>query len=84
LAQGNFRTAEKIWGLEMNTKRDPLVIFSERCRTIASRVREKQIPFIEAVDMAWSAADFAGLIEHYGDDQIQQIMAGAFMGAKDV
>jgi hypothetical protein len=68
----------------MNTKRDPLDIFAERCRTIAGRVRENQIPFIEAVDMAWSAADFAGLIESYGDDQIQEIMAGAFMGARNV
>jgi hypothetical protein len=63
------------------TTRDPLIIFSERCRTLASRVQNNQVPFIEAVDLAYSAADFAGLIESYGDDRIQELMASAFMGA---
>jgi hypothetical protein len=59
---------------------DPLAIFSERCRTLALRVHDGQVPFIEAVDLAYSSADFAGLIESYGDDRIQQLMASAFMG----
>jgi len=61
--------------------RDPLAIFSERCRTLATRVQNKQVPFIEAIDLAYSSADFAGLIESYGDDRIQELMASAFMGA---
>jgi hypothetical protein len=65
------------------TAHNPLAIFSERCRTIAARVRDKQIPFIEAVDLVYSAADFAGLVDIYGDDRIQTIMAHAFMGAHD-
>jgi hypothetical protein len=62
------------------TLRDPLTVFSERCHTIAARVRDRQLPLIEGVDMLYSAADIAGLIESYGDDQIQLLMAAAFMG----
>jgi hypothetical protein len=32
--------------------------------------------------MAYSAADFAGLIEAHGDDQIQAVLAAAFMGSR--
>ena len=60
----------------------PLEILSDRCATLAARVREGQVSFIDAIDMAYSAADFAGLIESYGDDKIQGILANAFMGAQ--
>jgi hypothetical protein len=62
--------------------RDPIAVFTEKCATLADRVRRKQLAFIDAVDMAYSAADFAGLIESYGDDQIQAVLAGAFMGSR--
>lgn len=65
------------------TAQNSIAIFSERCRTMAARVRDKQIPFIEAVDFVYSAADFAGLIDGYGDDRIQTIIADAFMGARN-
>lgn len=64
------------------TARAPIVVFTDRCATLAERVRRQELPFIEAVDMAYSAADFAGLIESYGDDQIQSVPAAAFMGAR--
>jgi hypothetical protein len=63
--------------------RDPLAILFERCTTLAERVRERRLSFIDAVDMAYSAADFAGLIESYGDDRIQAVLADAFMGCRD-
>jgi hypothetical protein len=62
--------------------RDPIAVFTERCGTLADRVRAKKLAFIDAVDMAYSAADFAGLIEAHGDDQIQAVLAAAFMGSR--
>jgi hypothetical protein len=32
--------------------------------------------------MAYTAADFAGLVERYGDDGVQAVLAKAFMGAE--
>jgi hypothetical protein len=59
--------------------RHPLEIFRERSSQLADRVRRRELSFIDSIDMAYSAADFAGLVEHYGDDQIQEILAAAFM-----
>jgi hypothetical protein len=38
------------------------------------------LPFIEAVDFGYSAADQAGLIDRYGEDTVQSVLAAAFMG----
>ncbi len=62
-----------------NTPR-PLAILTERCATLVERVRRQELPFIEAVDLAYTAAAFAGLVDTYGDDCIQSILANAFMG----
>ena len=62
---------------------DPLALLAERCATLADRVRFGDLPFIEAVDMAYSAASFAGLVGRYGDDHIQAVLAKAFMGARE-
>ena len=62
--------------------RDPIAVLAERCGTLADRVRRKELAFIDAIDIAYSAADFAGLIESYGDDEIQSVLATAFMGAR--
>ena len=35
----------------------------------------------EAVDMAYSAAEWAGLIEAVGDDAVQAVLAASFAGA---
>jgi hypothetical protein len=56
----------------------PLSILFDRSATLAYRVKAGDLPFIEAVDMAYSAADFAGLIQRYGDDAIQKVLAKAF------
>ena len=60
----------------------PLELLANRCKTLADRVQNGNLGFIEAVDFAYSAADFAGLIDIYGDDQIQAVLADAFMGAR--
>jgi hypothetical protein len=62
------------------SSKNPLEILSARCATLADRVKRRELAFIDAVDMAYSAADFAGLIESYGDDCIQAVLADAFMG----
>lgn len=56
--------------------------FEERCHTLAARVTARELSFIDAVDMAYSAATWSGIIDRYGDDAIQRVMAAAFMGAK--
>ncbi len=57
-----------------------LAILLDRASIFAERVRDGDLPFIrEAVDLTYSAADYAGLVEIYGDDQIQKILAMAFM-----
>jgi hypothetical protein len=57
----------------------PLDLFHERCLTLADRVALGDLPFIDAVDTAYSAADFAGLVDHFGDDTVQTVLAAAFM-----
>jgi hypothetical protein len=61
---------------------DPLTLLLDRCRTLAGRVKNGDLPFVEAVDFAHSAADFAGLVDRYGDDQVQAVLADAFMGCR--
>ena len=56
-----------------------LAILLDRAGIFAERVRDGDLPFLEAVDLTYSAADYAGLVEIYGDDQIQEILAMAFM-----
>jgi hypothetical protein len=51
----------------------------ERFRTLAAKVRAGEIDFLDAVDMAYSAADFADLVERVGDDLVQATPALAFM-----
>jgi hypothetical protein len=54
----------------------------ERSCTMAERVLAGQVDFIDGVDSCYSAADWAGLVDHYGDDLIQSILAEAFMCAR--
>jgi hypothetical protein len=49
----------------------PLSLLFDRCRTLADRAGDGSLPFVEAVDMAYSAASWAGLVERYGDDVVQ-------------
>ena len=73
---------EAIAALRPPNPRHPLPIFAERCGELAEQVKLTGLPFIEAVDIAYGAAEFAGLVDAYGDDRIQRIMAGAFMGSR--
>lgn len=57
-----------------------LELFAIRASELADRVAAGQIAFIEAVDMAYSAAQWAGLADSVGDDAVQKIMAAAFSG----
>ena len=49
----------------------PLSLLFDRCRTLADRAGDGSLPFVEAIDMAYSAASWAGLVERYGDDVVQ-------------
>jgi hypothetical protein len=55
-----------------------LALLAIRADELAERVCSGQIGFIDAVDMAYSAAQWAGLPESVGDDAIQKILAAAF------
>ena len=55
------------------------LLFVRAC-TVAERVSLGQIRFIDGVDLCYSAADWSGVIDHYGDDVVQNILAQAFMG----
>jgi hypothetical protein len=61
---------------------DPLDLFFVRSCTVAERVAAGEIPFIEAVDFLWEAAEFAGTINRVGPDQVQAVLAAAFMGIR--
>jgi hypothetical protein len=61
-------------------KIDPLDLLYVRCCTMAERVAAGEVPFIEAVDFMWEAAAFAGIVDRVGPDQVQAVLAAAFMG----
>jgi hypothetical protein len=50
----------------------PLDLLHDCCLTLADRVEVGDLPFIDAVDLAYSAADFAGLVDRFGDDLVQE------------
>jgi hypothetical protein len=58
-----------------------LTLFAARCRELADRVAAGQIKFIDAIDMAYSAAIWSGLVDHVGDDAVQHVMALCFRSA---
>jgi hypothetical protein len=57
---------------------DPLDLLYDRARTLAERVSAGQLPFIEAVDFAYSAAEFAGTVDRCGADLVQQVLSRSF------
>lgn len=59
-----------------------LELFAIRCSELTDRVQRGEIGFIDAVDMAYSAAQWAGLTETAGDDAVQLVMAAGFQGKK--
>ena len=58
-----------------------LELLALRCCDLAERVEAGTIGFIDAVDMAYSAAVWSGLVESVGDDAVQKIMFAAFATA---
>lgn len=59
---------------------DPLELLFDRSCVLADRAASGELPFLDAVDMAYSAADWAGLVDRYGDNVIQLVLADAFAG----
>jgi hypothetical protein len=59
-----------------------LDLFTVRCRQLAEKVDNGIIYFVDAVDTAYSAAEWSGMVELHGDDIVQKIMADAFMRAR--
>jgi len=62
------------------TRSDPLDILFERSCVLADRARDGSLQFIEGVDMAYSAAEWSGLVDRFGDDVVQLVLADAFGG----
>ena len=56
-----------------------LELFGARCKQLVDRVCAGQIPFIEAIDMAYSAATWSGVVDSAGDDAVQWVMATVFI-----
>jgi hypothetical protein len=59
-----------------------LELFAVRTSELADRVTANQITFIDAIDMAYSAAQWSGLIDSVGDDAVQKVLAAAFANAR--
>ena len=60
-------------------KSNQLRLFAVRCTELSDRVFAGELGFIDAVDMAYTAAVLAGLVESIGDDAVQKVMAAAFI-----
>ena len=57
-------------------------MLARRCLDLADRVAENRIAFLDAIDVAYEAAEAAGLVEDLGDDIVQATMAAAFANAR--
>lgn len=56
-----------------------ILVFEDRCHVLAARARAGQLCLLDAVDMAQSAAEWSGVAEVIGDDQVQTVLRAAFM-----
>jgi hypothetical protein len=52
--------------------------FYARARELAQRSEIGELTFIDAVDMAYTAAVWSGLADDIGDDEVQRLLAAAF------
>ena len=59
-----------------------LKILALRGLELADRAAAGRPPFIDAVDVAYSAAQWAGLPETVGDDAIQLVLSASFANAR--
>jgi hypothetical protein len=78
----NTISARKAQEKSHNFRLAQLELFGVRCGELAAQALAGQIPFIDAVDMAYSAAIWAGIVDSAGDDVVQAIMANAFADAR--
>lgn len=64
----------------MSTPRElaQISLLAIRSRDLADRVAAGDLSFLDAVDMAYSGAMWAGLVESVGDDAVQSVLAAAF------
>jgi hypothetical protein len=62
-----------------------LRLLAIRASELADQVTRNELGFIDAVDLAYSAAQWSGLTDRAGDDAVQKILAAAFggIGAED-
>ena len=58
--------------------KNQIELFALRANDLADRVDRGSLSFIDAVDMAYSAAIWSGLVDHVGDDVVQKVLADAF------
>jgi hypothetical protein len=59
-----------------------LELLALRCLELADRVAAGEIPFLDAVDIAYEAAVWSGLTSTVGDDVVQATVAAAFANAR--
>ena len=59
-----------------------LEILAVRGLELADRVAVGEIPFLDAVDIAYEAAVWSGLTNTVGDDVVQATLAAAFANAR--
>jgi hypothetical protein len=59
-----------------------LEILALRSLDLADRVAVGEIPFLDAVDVAYESALWSGLIDTVGDDVVQATLAAAFANAR--
>ena len=57
------------------------ILFQRSCY-LAEAVAAGAIPLLDAVDLAQSAAEWAGVIDNAGPDAVQAVLAAAFVGAR--
>jgi hypothetical protein len=59
-----------------------LELLALRSLDLADQVAEGRIKFLDAVDLAYSAAEWSGLTETIGDDIVQATLAACFANAR--
>ena len=56
-----------------------LEILFQRANYLAHAVEVGALQFLDAIDLSWDAAEWAGLVKMAGADRVQQVLARAFM-----
>jgi hypothetical protein len=60
----------------------PLDLLYKRTCVLADRVTGGELLFLDAIDMGYSAACWAGLVARFGEDAVQATLAAAFMNVR--